>query len=397
MKNLFLLGLLTLLFAACSSSADVQENIGTYDNAPLATHISTEPASTPEPTPSPTPEPYRKWTIEELGEIIVATGTFWHEWWYFQERFDAEYIEWDSYRSFNLLSPVSGFEDIDDIRYYLLQYYTENLADRDLDNKWFVGAPFREYNDMLLINTDRWDNVRPNWETASHTLIEQDGSHAVVDTTVLVAAWYWPGVDPMEHAWEATVRFTFIEGRIDSPRSLDMFHITGRVPVFPEQTQPFESREIGVAPLISNITVLSPKAFTDDLLPSAIDLIITFTDVYDVISYSGACGVAATRFYIDPTGTISFGRDIEITRFYIDGRMVSLTAAADEIISMYGLSQLFFACTPYQLLTFPYTFARKFSVVVLDNPSEAPTLYESNWFSSCGCYGSCRLSNHAIK
>ena len=393
MKKLFLFVFSVLLFAACSGNADIQETAGAYDNMQLTTHASTEFVSTSEAVPSPASEPYREWTIEELGEIIVAGGTFWYEWWYFGGRFNREHIDWEeSLFGQMLLLPASGFENIDDIRYYLLQYYTENWIDRELGNQW--GAPFSEYNNMLLISTGRWRNVHPNWEKATHTLIEQYDSHAVVDTTVLIAAWYWPGVDPMEHAWEATIRFIFVDGRIDSPGSDDMFRLIERVPAPRERTEegPLELREAGVAPLIPNITVLSPKAFVDDLLPSATDLIITFTDVYDFTNVYGACGMTSRNFFLAPTGTISFNRDVEFIRYGMDDFIV----AAGEVISMHEHSRLYFVCKPYELLTFPYTFERGFTFVAVDNPSEAPLLYESNRASYCGCYGSCRLSNHAI-
>jgi len=66
---------------------------------------------------------------------------------------------------------------------------------------------------------------QPGLETARHVLVEQDGQHAMVETTVYLT----PFVDfenPADgSAGELILRFTFAEGRIDAsqgfPRSAE--------------------------------------------------------------------------------------------------------------------------------------------------------------------------------
>ena len=80
------------------------------------------------------PETSDQWTIEELGEIIVAVGTFWEDWWNLTGLFDAqqiEWFEWDEWPDYlsekgatwGWFSPDSGLER--GVRYFLLQHYTE--------------------------------------------------------------------------------------------------------------------------------------------------------------------------------------------------------------------------------------------------------------------------------
>ena len=185
-----------------------------------------ETANLPAPSPSPyiseqTPE-QTEWTIEELGEKIVAAGTFWEEWWSMTGRFNWQHFEqldWELMpehfaeigMSMGILLPSSGFEDINDIRNYLLQYYTEAWVDAELFQDFAV---FVEYDGILFINVTRAGFPRPNWETAEHVLIEQDGNHAVVETTFLHGAWH----RGYEYAYptKAVYRFTFIDGKIDA-------------------------------------------------------------------------------------------------------------------------------------------------------------------------------------
>lgn len=164
---------------------------------------------------------HQEWTIEELGEIIVSAGTFWEEWWgYPVGRFSIEHISFENQdeipehlgRSIYLqLLPTSGFENLNDIREYLLQFYTAAWVDAELSREF---APFVEYDYILYINSARAGIVRPRWDDATHVLMEQGGGNAVVDTTVVYGAWHMPyGGSP---AGEATYSITFIDGRIDS-------------------------------------------------------------------------------------------------------------------------------------------------------------------------------------
>ena len=159
-------------------------------------------------------------SIEELGATIVEAGRFWEQWWGMNGMFTWEHIgnipweEWDelpehlSSGGFGRLLPTSGFESIQDVHNYLLQYYTEAWIASEL-------LFFYEYEDILYMHTARAGFPYPNWETATHTLIEQEGDRAVVETTVLIGTyncWYSEYGEP----WETQLRFTFVDGRIDS-------------------------------------------------------------------------------------------------------------------------------------------------------------------------------------
>ena len=165
-----------------------------------------------------------KWGIEELGETIIAAGTFWENWWNLNDMFADEHIEWidwdelpehiTSERGFGFarLLPTSGLENLSDIRNHLLQFYTENWIDSELFGDF---AAFIEYDGILYIDGTRAGFPRPDWKTAEHTLLDQDGSHAVVETTVLYGAWHMaPYVEVVP--WEVQYRFIFVDGRIDN-------------------------------------------------------------------------------------------------------------------------------------------------------------------------------------
>jgi len=152
--------------------------------------------------------------IEDIGAIIVAVGTFWEDWWSMNGRFAIEHIDFYEQigERMHRLLPESGFETLGDIRQYLLQYHTENWLDKEMADEFF---PFAEYFDILYLNTMRAGFIRPNWESAEHVLIEQDGNTIIVETTVFVGAWHRTDLDPWEFAHESVYRFTFINGRID--------------------------------------------------------------------------------------------------------------------------------------------------------------------------------------
>jgi len=184
-------------------------------------------------------EQSQQWTIEELGATIVAAGQFWDEWWYLRGLFAwDEHIDdtpWDYWieqpehprsRGFSVLLPSSGFESLNDIGGHLLQFYTQSWMDRELlgesifhveiDNIYhhIFGSPaaFEEYDGVLYVATARYGAVRPDWHTATHTLIEQDGNNAVVETTVTAYDHRGSG-DEMPRA---TYRFVFYNCRIES-------------------------------------------------------------------------------------------------------------------------------------------------------------------------------------
>ncbi|MCL2565146.1 MAG: IseA DL-endopeptidase inhibitor family protein [Defluviitaleaceae bacterium] len=158
-------------------------------------------------------EASHNWNIEELGLTIVRAGWFWEDWWSFSSRFLPDHIDWNvpshiAVMGYARLLPSSGFESLDEICIYLSRYYTESWIEREVFGEF---SAFIEYEGELYIYGSRVvsSNIpRPNWGFATHILIEQDGSRAVVETTVLTE--YWDGqTSERQHI------FTFADGRID--------------------------------------------------------------------------------------------------------------------------------------------------------------------------------------
>ena len=157
-----------------------------------------------------------EWTVEELGEIIVAAGTFWQEWNFSSGRFCREHQRypqgWNFFdkcppgtlgyirhplcrSSYNELLPASGFSNLNDIRDYLLQYYTPDMTDNILG---IYDAPFVEYAGNLYINIARADGM-PLWETATHTITHRVGCLVFVESIVYHESW--EGGRPTEDGW----------------------------------------------------------------------------------------------------------------------------------------------------------------------------------------------------
>lgn len=148
------------------------------------------------------------YSIEELGKIIVSAGAFWEDWWNLRGPFALEHVDntpWE-YRygadqpghphsiGLSLLLSSSGFGSMSDIANHLLQFYTAEWIEREFsddrtaisDFEMILGDTwaFLEHDGDLYINPNRWGSMRPNWDTATHTLIEQAGNHATVETVV---------------------------------------------------------------------------------------------------------------------------------------------------------------------------------------------------------------------
>jgi len=164
-------------------------------------------------------EEHREWTIEELGEIIVAAGMFWEEWWGLTGRFSFEFIDSDAWVRGDVpehfpsaihmpLLPSSGFNSLGDIRNYLYRYYTKEWVDDRLS----VFSPFVEYDGVLYIAVARACSPRPDWETASHVMVSQSENHAAVETIVTYGTWDNLPFNP--RAFEVAYRFYFVNGRI---------------------------------------------------------------------------------------------------------------------------------------------------------------------------------------
>lgn len=123
----------------------------------------------------------RVWTIAELGEIIVASVTFWTEVWEWSGRFDQYHFGRAPpelrHGPYTELLPTSGFESKNDILEYLLQFYTVAWLDAFWACEW---PPFIEYDNMLLMFDARTCSERFEISEYSLALAVQDGCRAVV-------------------------------------------------------------------------------------------------------------------------------------------------------------------------------------------------------------------------
>jgi|GEM_PF-6942092 len=188
-------------------------------------------------------EAFHEWRIgaqQYIEDIILTAGGFWEEWWNMEGIFNWGHIDvtpWEYWTQkpydprsmgFSRMLPESGYTSEDCIRNILLQFYTPRWIDVNVFGRGYVeheetavvlsgvGIPFVEYNGELFVMTARMGVVRPDWTTATHTLIEQSGNRTVVETVVTT-------YDHMGVGGElptATIHFTFIDGRIDSGRGV---------------------------------------------------------------------------------------------------------------------------------------------------------------------------------
>ena len=131
--------------------------------------------------------------VIEFGEIITTAMSFWDEWWNMRGRFSHEHIgEWDDVPEhlmfiYRPLLTTSSFENLNDIRIYLLEYYTEFFLETILYGEL---APFVEYNNILYTHSARAGLSSTNWVTAIHTLLEQDGGRVLIQSSVLNSSWH---------------------------------------------------------------------------------------------------------------------------------------------------------------------------------------------------------------
>jgi len=152
--------------------------------------------------------------VDRFAVPILRAGIFWDDFWYLDAMFSVNNIEWGApphlaALSFTRLLPTSGFENLDDIRNFLSAFYSDEWIEAELtgDDPRFV-----EYDGELFMQGARAGVSRPNWNTAAHELISDDGVNAVVETTVMHYVWHTDDIEP----YEVTYTFTFVDGRIDS-------------------------------------------------------------------------------------------------------------------------------------------------------------------------------------
>jgi hypothetical protein len=127
-------------------------------------------------------------------------------------------------RGFQRVLPAFAFQSMNDVANHLSQFYTDEWVSREIfgerteaeANEIFFGEPlaFEEYAGELYVFTTRIGTLRPNWETATHNLIEQTDNFAVVETVVFA----YDHMDLRVEMPMATFRVTLIDGRIESGR-----------------------------------------------------------------------------------------------------------------------------------------------------------------------------------
>jgi len=207
--------------------------------------------------------------LEKFGEIIVEAGVFWDDWLGGGYRFSYEHVSsWDdtpeymAYLGFRKILPSSGFENLENIKSYLLQFYTESWVDNILNQELpslaefnsgeLLGLPlFIEYDGELYMYFERLGFPRLKWQTAIHYLLELEDSYVVVKTSVLESPFFHmlPGLtftNSREEFFrelqeliltgnyvhpttlsenlvqEAFYHFTFINGKIDNKQRVNL-------------------------------------------------------------------------------------------------------------------------------------------------------------------------------
>ncbi|MCL2753198.1 MAG: hypothetical protein FWE44_03515 [Defluviitaleaceae bacterium] len=143
-------------------------------------------------------------SIEELGSTIVGSGWFWE--FFRRNNIDLTIPPPPHLHALNYLRllPIPEFYSLQAIHDYVARhssFYTQNWMSQILEQE---NPLFLEYSGEFYMFVLR-DDPQPIWQTATHTLVEQNGNHSVVDTQVL-----------LETGQEALRRFTFVYGRIDS-------------------------------------------------------------------------------------------------------------------------------------------------------------------------------------
>ena len=229
MKKWYIALLATFIMVMPTACSEATENQPTHSpNLTVELSTAAEPSTT--------------WTVEELAATIEAAGMFWEDWWEMRGAFAAdEHIDWSQWKEwsedtqyhplangYSVFLPSSGFASLDDISTHLMQFYTQSWIDKGEFNESRVimevsgnyydlfGSPnapaFREYDGVLYILNLRHWTIRPDWATAIHTLVEQDGNHAIVETVV---STYVSGYDGGGATPTITYRFTFIDNKIN--------------------------------------------------------------------------------------------------------------------------------------------------------------------------------------
>ena len=199
---------------ASGAEDDNEGSLGIEDgNEGSTTGIENETEARPVPT--------------QVAETIVLAGTFWEDWWSMEGLFAYRYWEWMYWEEIPeyivetrgtgiaRMLPSFSFQTMEDVRNYLRRYYTNTMVEAILGREHV----FIEYDGVLYVDGTRAGFPRPDWNTATHRLVEQEGDRMVVETTVLWNVWHRG--DEIGEPWEAQYRFIIIDGRIDAVEADD--------------------------------------------------------------------------------------------------------------------------------------------------------------------------------
>jgi len=166
-----------------------------------------------------------EYDIEKFGDIIVAAGLFWENWWSLSGAFSDEHRDWPAQRDeehpehlwlYTVLLPSSGFYGIECVINYLLQFYTDNWVNKTLHGDF---PPFADYHGVLFMMggvAGPGSEPRPCWNTATHSLVSKHGNTVIIDTTVTHGSWHRLLANGYPYPFEVIHRFIFVDGRIDS-------------------------------------------------------------------------------------------------------------------------------------------------------------------------------------
>ena len=164
-------------------------------------------------------EPYALYlpagVLDDMEALILSAGTFWEDWWGLRGIFDPQHLDTTDEalppvlqsQGFSRVLPTAEITSLDNVRVLLSAYYTQSWLDNFLES----GAVFTEYNGELFVQTARYGAVRPNWETATHTLVHEC-HHTIIETTVTAYDHRGSG----EEMPSATLTITIVDGRINS-------------------------------------------------------------------------------------------------------------------------------------------------------------------------------------
>jgi len=255
--GVLLLLLLTAGLTACNREQSVAGITDNNLNQHAGNHAENQPNGTTTPSPTQQQDPTQqtsadqphRHTLEELSATIIAAGEFWNRWYVSHNTFEWTHIDdsrrnwqpWDETitpahhplsRGYAMLLPSSGFANLYDLGDYLSQFYTQAWVARGIDAGGFGeskvemafmadeyihifgwGNTIEEYDGELYIFIQFEWSARPDWRSATHTIIEQDGNRAVVETIVpTYVHGYFPNYDMPTIIY----RFTLIDGKIDN-------------------------------------------------------------------------------------------------------------------------------------------------------------------------------------